>query len=131
MTKDIHAMSPLSLEAGFDPARLERDYNAKATVSVEEFAAQIERYRAESLAQRDQWGRHFDVVYDAESGQRLDIFAPRVAQKMLPVFVFIHGGYWRRPPKRIPRRRPACRPPKALRQSSLTIRWRPRPLPPQ
>lgn len=95
MIKDIHSPSPLSSEAGFDPARLERDYNAKATVSVEEFAAQIKRYRAESLAQRDQWGRHFDVVYDAESGQRLDIFAPRIAQKMLPVFVFIHGGYWR------------------------------------
>lgn len=88
-------MSALSPEAGIDPARLERDYNAKATVSAAEFAAQMQLYRAESIAQRERWGRHFDVVYDEESGQRIDIFAPPGSQGLLPVFLFIHGGYWR------------------------------------
>jgi len=88
-------MPNLTLEAGFAPARLARDYDAKATVSAEDFAEQMRRYRTESVAQRARWGRHFDVVYDEESGQRLDIFAPSPPHGLLPVFVFIHGGYWR------------------------------------
>lgn len=88
-------MTPLSSEARFEPARLERDYNAKATVSAEEFAAQMQRYRAQSVAQRDRWGQHLDVMYDAASGQRIDIYAPPASQRLLPVFLFIHGGYWR------------------------------------
>lgn len=69
-------MIKLTEEAGFEPARLDRDYNAKATVSPEAFAAEMVRYRETSIAPRADWGRHFDVVYDEESGQRIDIFGP-------------------------------------------------------
>lgn len=85
----------LADEAGFDPARLDRDYNAKATVSPDAFAAEMMRYREASVAPRRDWGRHFDVVYDEESGQRLDIFGPPFRSVLSPVFLFIHGGYWR------------------------------------
>ncbi|MBC2886307.1 alpha/beta hydrolase [Ochrobactrum sp. CM-21-5] len=88
-------MQHLAEEAGFDPARLDRDYNAKATVSPEAFAAEMVRYREASIAPRADWGRHFDVVYDEESGQRIDIFGPSFRSGLSPVFVFIHGGYWR------------------------------------
>jgi arylformamidase len=88
-------MINLAEEAGFDPARLDRDYNAKATVSAEAFAAEMVRYREASVAPRADWGRHFNVVYDEESGQRIDIFGPSSPRGLSPVFVFIHGGYWR------------------------------------
>ncbi|MCH4543240.1 alpha/beta hydrolase [Ochrobactrum sp. POC9] len=88
-------MMHLVEEAGFEPARLDRDYNAKATVSPDAFAAEMARYRAASVAPRADWGRHFDVVYDEESGQRIDIFGPSSTNEPCPVFVFIHGGYWR------------------------------------
>ncbi|MEJ5021218.1 alpha/beta hydrolase [Ochrobactrum vermis] len=88
-------MINLAEEAGFDPARLDRDYNAKATVSAEAFAAEMVRYREASVAPRADWGQHFDVVYDEESGQRIDIFGPSSRNRISSVFVFIHGGYWR------------------------------------
>ncbi|KAB2703669.1 MULTISPECIES: alpha/beta hydrolase [Brucella] len=88
-------MIKLTEEAGFEPARLDRDYNAKATVSPEAFAAEMVRYREASIAPRADWGRHFDVVYDEESGQRIDIFGPPSQSGPCPVFVFVHGGYWR------------------------------------
>ena len=88
-------MIKLTEEAGFEPARLDRDYNAKATVSPEAFAAEMVRYRETSIAPRADWGRHFDVVYDEESGQRIDIFGPPSRSGPCPVFVFVHGGYWR------------------------------------
>lgn len=88
-------MIKLAEEAGFDPARLDRDYNAKATVSPEAFAAEMARYREASVASRAGWGRHLDLVYDEESGQRIDIFSPGSVSGPCPVFVFIHGGYWR------------------------------------
>ncbi|WP_249126880.1 alpha/beta hydrolase [Brucella oryzae] len=95
MCKNKHYMQHLAEEAGFDPARLDRDYNAKATVLPEAFAAEMVRYREASVAPRADWGRHFDVVYDEESGQRIDIFGPASRSGLNPVFVFIHGGYWR------------------------------------
>ncbi|KAB2673919.1 alpha/beta hydrolase [Brucella tritici] len=88
-------MIKLTEEAGFEPARLDRDYNAKATVSPEAFAAEMVRYREASIAPRADWGRYFDVVYDEESGQRIDIFGPPSRSGPCPVFVFVHGGYWR------------------------------------
>ncbi len=95
MWKNKDGMSCLAEEAGFDPAQLDRDYNAKATVTPEEFAAEMVRYREASVAPRADWGRHFDVIYDEESGQRVDIFGPPSLGGLNPVFVFVHGGYWR------------------------------------
>lgn len=88
-------MRNLAEEMHFEKARLERDYNAKATVSPEEFATEIQNYRDASVEPRENWGRYFDVVYDQKSGQKIDIFGPPSRTEFSPVFVFIHGGYWR------------------------------------
>lgn len=95
-------MMPLTDEAGFDPARLNRDYNARETVSPERFAHAMTRYRQQSDLLRAPWLRHGDVVYDPESGQVLDIFGPAAGPRdaPCPVFIFIHGGYWRALSKR-------------------------------
>ncbi len=90
-------MSPLTHEINLSPAQLDADYNARATVTAAAFDAEIERYRAATSLARQSWARALDVIYDAESGQRLDIYgpAPRADGAPVPVFVYLHGGYWR------------------------------------
>lgn len=94
------ALETLADEASWPRDRLDPDYNARATVTTERFAAEMERYRAASDAARAPWGRAFDVVYDTASGQTLDIFGPPADGTLKPVFVFLHGGYWRALSKR-------------------------------
>lgn len=89
-------MTPLADEADLPQAQLDADYNARATVSVERFGEEMARYRDATERARQSSARSLDIVYDAESGQTLDIYGPRpVAGERLPVFIFIHGGYWR------------------------------------
>lgn len=90
-------MNPLMDEQRLDKARIDHDYNARATVTPQQFDAEMARYRSVSERMAAQWGRHLDVVYDGESGQRLDIFGPQPDQAgtLAPVMIFIHGGYWR------------------------------------
>ncbi|MEO9338617.1 alpha/beta hydrolase [Mesorhizobium sp. SB112] len=75
-------------------AQLNADYDARATVG-ERFADEMKAYRYASQAQRECWLRHEDVVYDETSGQTLDIYGSVGAITPQPVFLFIHGGYWR------------------------------------
>ncbi|MFB9224589.1 alpha/beta hydrolase [Paracoccus cavernae] len=95
-------MHPLAHEALWDPAKIDSDYNARATVSVAEFDAEIARYRAASDAARGSCGRFLDVEYDRASGQTIDIFGPEGMGEgaQVPVFIFVHGGYWRALSKR-------------------------------
>ncbi len=63
------------------------------------------RFTAESAAGRAQLesmaGVAFDVAYGDSPGERLDVFPARRADGALaPLFVFIHGGYWRALDKR-------------------------------
>ncbi len=95
MRNNEHHIRDLAEQADFASADLDRDYNAKATVSTKAFAAEMQRYRQASVEPRARWGRHFDLVYDEESGQRIDIFGPSSGGGLNPVFIFIHGGYWR------------------------------------
>jgi arylformamidase len=85
--------SILALEADWPRERIDRDYSARATVTVEVFEAEMRRYRDLSQAMKAHCGSHFDVVYDEASGQKLDIYG--VSADPRPVFMFIHGGYWR------------------------------------
>ena len=91
--------SRIAEEAGWPRERLDRDYNARATIPVAAYEAEMLRYRAMSDAARESHATHLDVVYDEESGQTLDIFGT-AAGELRPVFVFIHGGYWRALSKR-------------------------------
>lgn len=89
-------MTPLVDERQLPAADLDRDYNARATVTPAEFDLEMARYRQATLQAKARCARHLDVVYDAESGQRLDIYGPPLAAgKKAAVFIFIHGGYWR------------------------------------
>ncbi|MDX2485113.1 MAG: alpha/beta hydrolase [Pseudodonghicola sp.] len=71
---------------------LDRDYNARASVAPEVFDAEMRNYRSRSDAARS-YMTHPDVIYDALSGETLDIYG--TSADLRPVFVFIHGGYWR------------------------------------
>ncbi|WP_119838852.1 alpha/beta hydrolase [Pseudooceanicola algae] len=89
----------LASEGGWPADRLDADYQPRGTISEARFAAEMASYRSTSEAMRAPFGRHFDLVYDRQSGQTLDLFGPEVLRDC-PVFVFIHGGYWRALSKR-------------------------------
>lgn len=84
----------LAGEGAWPRERLDADYNARATVG-ERFADEMRAYRERSDEARARWLAHADVVYDAASGQTLDIFGVDPAGAARPVFLFVHGGYWR------------------------------------
>ena len=72
-------------------AEREVQYNARA--SVADFDACVRRY-AESAARVRAAGRAEPAVRHGPD-ERLDLFLPAAAQASAPLFVFIHGGYWR------------------------------------
>ncbi|MDQ2926833.1 MAG: alpha/beta hydrolase, partial [Pseudomonadota bacterium] len=69
-------------------------YRPSAALAPGVFEANMVLYRERSAEAYRTLPHERDVCYDAPSGQCLDIFsAPGPGLK--PVFVFIHGGYWR------------------------------------
>lgn len=82
-----------ALDADLDPARLDVDYNARATVPPEEFARAMDLYAGRSAQAAAAFMRREGIVYDA-SGEAFDLLAPAGGER-LPSVVFIHGGYWR------------------------------------
>ncbi|ADZ70298.1 alpha/beta hydrolase [Polymorphum gilvum] len=87
-------MSDLAAEGAWPRERVDADYTARACVDAATFERIIGAYAELSRAARALPGSRCDLVYDETSGERLDLFgtAPGEAR---PVFVFIHGGYWR------------------------------------
>lgn len=79
-----------TLYRNMDQAMLEREYNARE--SVASYDDEHARYVAESA--RVQRAQQFakDIVYDPQSGEMLDLYP---AGKDCPVFLWVHGGYWR------------------------------------
>ena len=74
----------------FRQDELELQYNARA--SVKDFDFEIERYRSLSLQSYTQCKVIQDLSYGPTQYERIDYF-PSVPKA--PVFIFIHGGYWR------------------------------------
>ncbi|MBL8337420.1 MAG: alpha/beta hydrolase [Rhodoferax sp.] len=74
-----------------DPAWYDAQYNNTARVS--DSAMLVEGWKERSAQARAALQGHLDVAYGEEPGDRLDIFP--AANPNAPVFVFIHGGYWR------------------------------------
>ncbi|GAA4130637.1 alpha/beta hydrolase [Aminobacter aganoensis] len=85
-------MSVLAEETSWPREVLDRDYGARGSVTAEVFEAAMGDYRSRSKEMRDH-ATHLDVVYDEQSGQTIDIYG--TGGEARPVFVFIHGGYWR------------------------------------
>jgi arylformamidase len=79
------------------PSELDVQYNARATVSVECFTEIMRQYASQSEQARQTLPCQLDVAYGSHVDERMDIF-PAARKKdaaLAPVFVFIHGGYWR------------------------------------
>ena len=73
-------------------AQVDAQYNAGAAVA--DSAERLQRHIALSAEARTRLACTLDVAYGPGPAETLDIFAAASADA--PVFVFIHGGYWRR-----------------------------------
>jgi arylformamidase len=69
----------------------EREYNARA--AIPEHPQIFARWAQDGAAARRQRACMLDLPYGESAAERLDIFPARHADA--PLFVFIHGGYWR------------------------------------
>ncbi|MGE7472575.1 alpha/beta hydrolase [Bosea sp. NPDC003192] len=69
---------------------LDREYNARE--SVASFEAEYAKYVAVSAQVQRNHRRFADIVYDDASGETLDLYP---ADPHAPLFLWIHGGYWR------------------------------------
>ncbi|WP_439678616.1 alpha/beta hydrolase [Embleya sp. MST-111070] len=74
---------------------LDAAYNARDTVGPRRFAELMRRYRTESDAVVANLTGVPAVLYDRDSDERLDVWGPGTPTSRRPVFVFVHGGYWR------------------------------------
>ncbi|CAA2105915.1 hypothetical protein MBUL_03428 [Methylobacterium bullatum] len=70
--------------------RLDREYNAR--LSVPSFEVEYARYVAASAEAVGRLERVAGLVYDPASGETLDLYP---AGPGSPLFLWIHGGYWR------------------------------------
>lgn len=68
-------------------------YNARA--SVPDFDACVREYAELAAVACSRCAAVPDLYYGMGAAERLDIFLPRADCRPAPVFVFIHGGYWR------------------------------------
>ena len=73
------------------PAQIDAQYNAGA--AVPDAADRMRSYAEQSRIARERLRCTLDVAFGPTLDETLDIF-PADAPKA-PVFVFIHGGYWR------------------------------------
>ena len=71
---------------------LDEQYNVAA--AVDDFEVYVDRFVERSRETRERLDRHLDVSYGPTVAEQLDIFPAERADA--PVFLFIHGGYWRR-----------------------------------
>lgn len=79
-----------------DPAWLDAQYNNRARVA--DAPRILERWTNASALARAQSDCVLDIPYGSAPGETLDVF--RSPRADAPVFVFIHGGYWRALDKR-------------------------------
>lgn len=80
----------------FDQAELDVQYNARDTVPQSLFLSIMQQYAEQSRQARETLRCTLDVAYGDHADETLDIFpAAQSPSGRSPVFVFIHGGYWR------------------------------------
>jgi hypothetical protein len=92
---DVPATATTLIAEGAWPRdRLDADYTAKNCVTPERFAQIIAEYGNRSRPAKAMAGARLDLVYDGQSGEKLDLYGTR-AGELRPLLIFIHGGYWR------------------------------------
>jgi arylformamidase len=76
----------------FDQQTLDAEYRIRDSIPLDQFEGIIKRYSDYSAAARENLSCKTDVSYGDHPDEVMDIFpGPGDA----PIFVFIHGGYWR------------------------------------
>jgi arylformamidase len=76
----------------FDQETLDREYRIRDSIPFDQFEGAIKRYGDESAVARETLDCDIDVSFGGNPDEIMDIFpGPGGA----PLFVFIHGGYWR------------------------------------
>jgi arylformamidase len=81
----------MPMPQAFDPAWLDEQYNNRARIP--EHPQIFARWAADSARARQSQACELDVPYGDAPGETLDLFLP--PRPDAPVFVFIHGGWWR------------------------------------
>lgn len=79
----------------FFPTIAEREVQYNARESVPDFDACVRRYAESSARVRTRRPGVLDLRYGMGQDERLDLFLPAASHAPAPLFVFIHGGYWR------------------------------------
>ncbi len=74
-------------------AERDKQYNARA--SVTDFDACVAEYASLSRKADATCPAVRDLRYGLAAAERLDIFPTVIGSQPAPVFIFIHGGYWR------------------------------------
>lgn len=69
------------------------EYNARA--SVADFDACVRDYAERSALAKASCAGIYDLKYGLASAERLDLFPVPLPGQPAPLFIFIHGGYWR------------------------------------
>ncbi|HWK43980.1 MAG TPA: alpha/beta hydrolase [Stellaceae bacterium] len=88
MTSSYRGLLPLY----WDQRELDRQYNARGTVpDVLPFMAS---YRRLTEAAQKRVACHLNIPFGGTEPERLDVY-PAATSGPAPVFLFIHGGYWR------------------------------------
>jgi arylformamidase len=77
----------------YDAETLDRQYNARATVG--DISPFLQSYRERTAAARATLACHLGLSYGDTPPERLDVFPAASADRPSPVFVYLHGGYWR------------------------------------
>ena len=77
----------------YDAETLDRQYNARATVG--DITPFLAAYRERTASARARLPCHLGLRYGITSAERLDVFPALSAERPSPVFVYLHGGYWR------------------------------------
>ena len=76
----------------FDQQTLDAEYRIRDSIPLHQFEGIIKRYSDDSAAARENLNCETDVSYGDDPDEIMDIYpGPGNA----PIFVFIHGGYWR------------------------------------
>ena len=82
----------MSVYRNFDQETLDHEYRIRDSIPLPEFEITIARYGEISTRMRVMPGTRLDQPFGPSSEEVLDIFP---AGDKTPLFVFIHGGYWR------------------------------------
>jgi arylformamidase len=81
-----------SVFRGYDQAGLDAQYNNRARIP--EHPAILARWAALGVEVRTSLDAALDLPYGDGDRERLDIFRPSAPATSVPIFFYVHGGYW-------------------------------------